>query len=286
MDRYRLPRIGFFFAVALTFIGVVLRSVCMLTQFDTAVGAFTRGVLPTISTGLYFAAVIGMSVLAFLIPKNSMSKELLAPHRTPFAVVLGFALVAFTVLSIVTSYNELFASGGMMRMILTLSALLAATYFFLSAGRYGRYRDSLIWAGFLPFIWCMCAVATTYSDPSVAINSPIKVSIQMGLLGFMLIMLSELRYRLGKAAPRGAVALTGIGVFCALNAAIPILIGTVIVNHMLYTLCAALLLVAGVYGGYMLYCYTFRPPAAREDIIDDAAESEDNSDSNESEFQA
>ncbi len=260
MDRTRLiPRLCFLTSMALTLVGVTLRILCMLTQFDATIGYFDKGVLPTIGSALYFVAVVAAVVMVLLIPKDALGTDLHTPHRAPFAYAMGFVLVSFTVLSFIASYATLFTAGGLMKTLMTLSAILAATYFLLTAGRHGRYRDGLIWMGFLPFVWAMSAIAVTYADPFVAMNSPIKISLQMGLLGFMLIMLSELRFRLGKASPRSAVALTSIGTFCAINASLPILVASPVINDPLYLLCAGVLLMVGIYGGYMLFCYTFRP---------------------------
>ncbi len=281
MDRKQLPRLCFLISVGLTLVGAAVRTVCMLTQFDTSVGYFDTGVLSVLSGVLYFVAVVAAAVPAMLIPKGTLSGELRTPYRTPFAIAVGLVLAAFTVLSFITSYDLLFTKGGFLRTVVTLSALLSATYFFLSAGRHGRFRDGLVLTGFLPFVWAMSAVAVTYSDVTVAMNSPIKFSLHMGLLGFMFILLSELRFRLGKPAPRAAIALTGIGVFTTLNAALPILIGATVTNHILYTLCAGVLLPVGLYGGYMLFCYTFRPalPLADTAETDMAADAPDFSDS-------
>ncbi len=269
MNRKHLPRLCFWLSVGLTLIGAALRTVCMLTQFDASIGYFEIGVLPTLTRILYAVAVAAAAIPALLIPKGTLGGELRTPYRAPFSLAVGISLVAFTILSFITSYEVLFTKAGLVRTILTLSALLAATYFFLSAGRHGRFRDGLIWSGFLPYIWTMAAIAVTYSDATVAMNSPIKTSLHLGLLGFMLILLSELRFRLDKPAPRAAIALTGIGMFTTINAAVPIVAGISVVNHRTFSLCAGVLLFVGLYAGYMLYCYTFRLVAA--DACEDIA---------------
>ncbi len=260
MDRKQiLPRLCFLISVALTLVGMILRTICMLTQYDAALGYFNAGVLPTTSSILYYIAIAITVVLALLIPKDALGGELCTPHRAPVAYVTGLVFAAFTVLSLMTSYATLFVPGGWLTTALTLSALLAATYFILSASRHGKFRDGLIWLGYLPIIWGLLAIAVTYADPYVAMNSPLKTSLQMGLLGFMLIMIAELRYRLGKALPRGAVAITGIGMFLTCNAGLPILAAMSQIGDPLYPLCAGVLLFTGLYGGYMLFCYTHRP---------------------------
>ncbi len=273
MDRKRiLPRLCFLMAVVLTVLGVALRTVCMFTHYDAALGYFDRGVLPTIGSILYYIAILAAAIGALLIPRGALSGDCLTPHRAPFAYATGLGFAAYAVLSLITAYATLFTAGGWMTTALTLSALLAATYFLLSASHHGQFRDGLLWLSFLPIVWCLLAIAVTYSDPYMPMNSPIKLSLQMGLLGFMLIMTSEIRYRLGRALPRGAVALTSIGVYLALNAALPLVVAGVKITDPLYRLCAGVLLVAGVYGGYMLFCYTHCPVDARADDESDASD--------------
>ena len=98
--------------------------------------------------------------------------------------------------------------------------------------------------------------ANTYADPYVTMNSPIKVSLQMGLLGFMLILVAELGCRLGRPVSRKVIAMTAIGTYTALMASLPILAAASVSPSLLYTICAGVLLVVAVYGGYMLFCYT------------------------------
>ncbi len=257
MDRlHQNPRLCFFATVAVTLVGVILRTAAMFLCFDADIGYFDAGILPVLSHVLYYVAVIAAIACAFWIPKNTLPTEWHIPRRNLVAWPLGCVMALFTVLLFITANAELFTSDGIYKTALTLLGLLGSSYFFLSASRAGRYPDWLSAVGFLPIFWCMAAVAETYLDPYVTMNSPIKIGLQMGFLGFMLIMVSELRFRLGKPAPRVAVALMGIGVFLTFNASIPVLAAGGILHHALYALYAAVLLFAGIYAAYILFCYT------------------------------
>ncbi len=257
MERKKpLTPVCFYTSCALSLAGMILRTVCMLTEYDASLGYFDSGVLPTISSILYYIAALAAILTVLPVSKDEFRAELCTPHRAPFAYVMGLVLALFTVFTLITSYAVLFTGEGGMRTALTLMGLAAASYFMLSASHHGRFRDGLVWLSFLPIVWCLLAVAVTYSDPYVAMNSPLKLDLQLGLLGFMLILTSEIRYRLGKAHPRGAVVLTSMGVFFSLNAGLPILLSAPRIGDTLYPLCAGVLLFAGIYGGYMLFCYT------------------------------
>lgn len=255
MDRTRtMPRLCWLVTAALTLVGAALRSVCMLTAFDTAVGYFNEGLLPTLSNILYWIAAAAAIIGAALIPKGALPKEPQIP-RLPAALLLGSALIAFTVASFAFCYGSRTHDAVLLPILLGLPSAL---YFFASAKKDGRFSDGLSLLGFVPVLWCVTAVWETYTDQFVTMNSPIKVGFQLGFMGLALIQISELRIRLGKALPRYSVAITGLGSFMAMNASLPILLGTgagILDNtfHMFY---AIVLLCGGLYGLFVLFRLT------------------------------
>lgn len=272
MDRTRtMPRLSLILTAVLTLSGATLRSVCMLTQFDAKVGYFNRGPLPTLSNILYFVAILVAMIGAALIQKGSLPEKLDTRLRLPASFLWGISLVAFTVGTLLLCLAE--RTGNMVLAPIALG-LPASAYFFVSADRSGRYPDWLSLLGFLPVLWCIAAVGETYVDQFTAMNSPIKVGLQMGFIGLALILISELRFRLGKPLPRAAVALVSIGVFLSLNAAIPVLLatGAHILDNKLHLFYAIVLLCGGLYGLYTLFQYTWFP--AEEEDTPDAEESE------------
>ena len=271
MDQNRfMPRLCFALTAALALLGAVLRAVCMLTAFDESVGYFNKGLLPTLSAVLYFAGALLPILCAAFIPKNTLPNTLHTRLRLPAAFLWGLSLIVFAVFG--TMYLLDVKALGItpitaVRYLPVLLALPASLYFFLSGNRQtDRYPDWLSLVGFLPVLWCVLSVAETYTDQFTAMNSPIKIGLQLGFVGLTLILTSELRFRLGKPLPRAAVALMGIGATLALNGSIPVLVGTgarVLDNdlHMLY---AVVLLCGGLYGLYVLLQYTCLPAPACE----------------------
>ncbi len=256
--RRNLPRLCLLLTAALTLLGIALRSVCMLSFFDADIGYFTEGLLPVLSNALYFAAVLIPTVCMTLTPKDTLPTELRTPGRAPTALLLGLSLAVFTIISLLICFparksNTMIASS--------LLGLLASTYYFLSARRDGRYPDWLSILGFLPAIWNIAAVADTYFDQYTTMNSPIKIALQMGFIGFMMIPLAELRFRVGKVMPRYSVAFLSVGSYACLVGSIPLLIAVCagVVDHLRHTMYATVLLCAGLYGFYLLIRYTVSP---------------------------
>ena len=252
MDRSRLtPRLFCLISVILTLTGVVLRSICILVSFDASVGYFDKGLLPVLSNTLYFSVVIAAIVCAALMPKGALPTALSNDGRRPMAYLLGLLLAAFTLGVLLTCYRD--RTNDFLK-VPTVLGVLSSLYFFVTGNRNGRFPDGVTALGFLPVAWCIAAAWETYTDQFTAINSPLKIGLQLGFLGLAFILISELRFRLGKPLPRFAAALTAIGLFCTLNGSIPVLvgIGAGILDSTLYFLYASVLLCGGLYGAVML----------------------------------
>lgn len=270
MEQYRnLPRLCFLLTAALSLLGVVLRSVCMLYCFDADIGYFADGILPTLSHILYFVAILAPIVCSIRTPKGQLSTEFRIANRSILATVLGIFMAGFAVALLVNILSEglTVAEAGRFTPWLCLLGLAASTYYFSSARRDGRYPDWLSFLGYLPILWGVTAVADTYFDGFTAMNSPVKISIQLGILGFMLMVLAELRFRVGKPMPRYSVAFLSIGSFTCLVGSIPLLAAVCagVISHVRHTLYAMVLLSAGVYGLYLLYRYTAAPASLSAD---------------------
>lgn len=272
MDKLRtMPRLCFLSTAAVTLIGTALRSVCMLTQFDAEVGYFQSGIPATLSTVFYFLAVALVIITVTRVSKHSLAATLDTRLRLPAAFLWGAALAVFTVGVFLLCYADRRNNLLTAPMIL---GILSSLYFFISGDRSGRYPDWLSLLGFLPVLWCVAAVGETYVDQFTAMNSPIKVGLQLGFLGLALILISELRFRLGKPLPRIAVTFMGIGSYLALCGSVPVLLGTgaMILSNKLHLFYAIVLLCGGLYGLYTLFQYTWFP-AEEESEWEDAEES-------------
>lgn len=272
MDKLRtMPRLCFLSTAAVTLIGTALRSVCMLTQFDAEVGYFQSGIPATLSSIFYFLAVALVIITATRVSKHSLATTLDTRLRLPAAFLWGAALAVFTVGVFLLCYADRKNNLLTAPMIL---GILSSLYFFISGDRSGRYPDWLSLLGFLPVLWCVAAIGETYVDQFTAMNSPIKVGLQLGFLGLALILISELRFRLGKPLPRVAVTFMGIGSYLALCGSVPVLLGTgaMILSNKLHLFYAIVLLCGGLYGLYTLFQYTWFL-AEEESEWEDAEES-------------
>lgn len=264
MDRTRtMPRIALILIVTLTALGMTLRSVCMLERFDQTVGYFTDGPLTTLSNALYGVALLVAILCGCMIPKGTLPHKLGTRLRLPAACLYGLLLLVFAVGTLVILLGE---QPHKILLLPCLLGLFSAPYFLLSGERADPYPDWLSLLGFLPVFWCVASIWETYVDPFTALNSPIKIGLQLGFLGLSFLQVSELRFRLGKPLPRCAVTLMGMGVFLALNGSIPVLLGSIshILQNKLHLFYALVLLCGGLYGLYVLFQYTWFPADPEE----------------------
>lgn len=264
MDCKRfLPRLCLLLTVALTLSAVILRTVAFLSGFDADVGYFSPSAIITLNRVLYFITAAFLIAAVSLIPKKTLPAELNTPLRLPAALLMGLALIGFSVAAFILCVPT---ADSRLLLAPVVLGLPAAAYFLLSSSRNGRYSDSLSFPGFFPVIWAVSAIGDLYFDQHVTMNSPIKISLHLGLLGFMFIVLFELRFRIGRPAPRAAIVAYGLGCFACLNASVPLLIatGAQVLDHRLQALYAVVLLLAGLYGLYVLYGYTASASAVSE----------------------
>lgn len=259
MDGSRtMPRLSFIFTAAVTLLGIILRTLSYLLCFDVDPGYFAEGFLPTLSNVLYFVAVIGTAVLAIRIPKDTLPTELHTRLRAPVALALGLSLLACSALSLILCVPK---SKSSLPMAAAVMGLLAALYYLASAKKNGRYATPVALLGYFPVLWSIVCAADLYFDVFTTMNSPVKISLQLGFMGAMLMGLSELRFRVGRTLPRYSVAFWGIGSFTTLTGAVPLLIatGARILDNISHLIYAVALLFMGLYGLYHMFRYTCHP---------------------------
>lgn len=262
MDTRRAtPRLCLYVTLALTLLGTALRTVCFLFCFDTDPGYFSEGILPTLSNVLYFAAVVFPLICIFITPKSAYPRDLITPLRPLPSLGLAGILIAFCVAVLFfagSSVGSIAFRGHRLLTVSTILALFAAAFYILSHKRQGRYPDWLSFLGYTPVLWSITTIGDIYFDQYVTMNSPVKISLHLGLLGFMFIALSELRFRVGRSLPRYATAFWAMGSYACIVGSIPVLVatGAGVLSNLSHLFYAAVLLFAGVYGLYLLFCYT------------------------------
>ncbi len=267
--RFRAPQLCLLTTAILTLVEVVLRTVAMFTLYDTEVGYFDASAVTTLMTVLSFAGALLPIAFSVATPPNALPTEWREPRKY-IAAIPPFA--CFALCGAWTLYQTVLGSFSQLLLLFSgVLALLAAFYFLLVLGRSMGSRMSnttLAAIGYAPIFWALLSVAETYTDQFTTMNSPIKLGLQFGFLGVMLLTISELRFRLNKPLPRAALCFHAISIFFCLTGSIPTLIalGAGILKTPMHTAYALGLLGAGIYAAARLtvYVLSYRLPADGE----------------------
>ena len=190
---------------AATLIAIIICSVAMVGDYDVYSGYYAHGaVLPTVFNTICIIsvlAVIGVSI--FLLPKG----EKIPPMRDklcrllaipPVAALLYISLERFGALSQTMIY------GGFGKELLSpfFSALLPVlcAIFFISICAGFKKNAITALSGVLTIFFMLFEIYKSYTDMTVAMNTPVKVLFYFAALSTALFILAEMRIIWGDTA--------------------------------------------------------------------------------------
>jgi hypothetical protein len=208
----------------LAFLAAILRSVAYVVSFDDGVGYFDRSFITTAAEcSIVVACLFAVTGFIFINKKASLPKSIdNSPNAVFFvSVFAGFIMVAdfvYKIFAIIADgrieyysyiFNKAFRAENayvlrvtaIIEIFGTLSALLAAVWFFLHASK--KIKAKLITLfGFFPVIRALTGIATVYFDMEIQMNHPSKLILQLALISSMLYFLNELRFAVSEEHPR------------------------------------------------------------------------------------
>ena len=209
---------------AFAFVVAILRSIAFLVSFDSDVGYFNGTLLPT-ATGWLIVISIAFALSGFyFINKNAVLPRTLdaSPNSVFFtSVFAGFVLSIDFLYKIYCMIGEekfefyayIFKKGfrsdnayllratAIIEIFGTLSAILAAVWFFLRASQ--KTKSGVVTAlGFFPVLRALSGIAAVYFDMEVQMNHPSKLLLQLALIAIMVYFLCEVRFFVSEKHPR------------------------------------------------------------------------------------
>lgn len=209
---------------AFAFVVAILRSIAFLVSFDSDVGYFNGTLLPT-ATGWLIVISIAFALSGFyFINKNAVLPRTLdaSPNSVFFtSVFAGFVLSIDFLYKIYCMIGEerfefyayIFKKGfrsdnayllratAIIEIFGTLSAILAAVWFFLRASQ--KTKSGVVAAlGFFPVLRALSGIAAVYFDMEVQMNHPSKLLLQLALIAIMVYFLCEVRFFVSEKHPR------------------------------------------------------------------------------------
>lgn len=209
-------------------IAVVLRVCALLLAYETDSGYFSVSTpLPAISNALLILSLLWALSMLIFIPRDTLAAT--SPEFSGFSVfasaLCGFCFVFYAAYSFIGAYRgtvtfhpDTFQRDKILHYLICATAFLAGLYLLAALKPSLRTNRARILLGFFLPVWALLALARCYFDLYHAMNDPIKIMLQMALIGIMLFFLHELRFLLGQAQPRfslvcsfTALLLCGVG---------------------------------------------------------------------------
>jgi hypothetical protein len=210
---------------------------CVFLFYDRDIGYYTRGAaLPIIFNVLLVLAVVLIGVGAFVFTKDKQIRGERNPRYVRMAAVVPFMTFLVFLANAVNKMSAFSLHGVKLDITFYISVICAvcgAVYFVLIA--LGKGENALGLAlGFFTIVWFILALASSYFDAYVPMNSPDKFIFHLACLSAMLFILGELRYYF--AAPRKALYLFSVSIAIVLLFAtsVPSILVTVFASGGLY----------------------------------------------------
>lgn len=197
--------------LALTLIGIALRTVNMFLLFDYDINYYSAGAaLPTVS-GIFFLLVAAFITVACAGSQELPFAEDLSKSSISVKVSSALCTVAF-----ILAASELLGSVTLIPNAVLMTALyISAVYFILNLSRSPSGAQALTSVAVI--ISLSSLIAITYFDVYTQMNSPLKVHFHLAMLASMLFITAEARSMIGMTKKRFylfslslAVLLTGI----------------------------------------------------------------------------
>jgi len=173
----------------LTFIAVVLRTVCFFVSYDAYIGYFKEGFLTSVMN-----AFLVVSAFYFVSARFTVKDSVLCSDGRGNNVPLRIASLIFAMALAYSFGNVIFqpAAGNWYIMALAIVSILAASYFLV---RFLDAKNNTLYAllGLSVALYCVIVVIITYFDVYELLNGPNKIMLQLALLSTALFMLAEIR---------------------------------------------------------------------------------------------
>jgi hypothetical protein len=169
-------------------------------------------------------ALLLLVAVRFLLRKQPSDQALCTTLLSRVAgAVCGVVLLAFAALFVLARYDLYFGlTFSRMEGLVVLLAVAAAVYEFLGAAgeRFSRARMPFGYAG---MAFAALVEILYYQNPYVQQNAPEKMAAQYALLAWMLLLLGETRFALGRGRAVQRVFLGGLSLLLWANVAFPLL---------------------------------------------------------------
>lgn len=207
------------FIFLITVIATVLRSVCVLTEYEAETGYFRESALAGISNAAFAAGAICCLAAAFLFPRIApLSQASIGSFReTAWKILYLLAAICcffggiFFLTNRTSNSIIMYISTGILSMLLAMFFLLNCTPDKTKSA--ARTNTLAPWFCVAGIVLLFLLLMSSYFDLSVAQNGPFTPVFIFSALSGCHFFLAEMGIRIGRGAPRIQFALTLVAFF-------------------------------------------------------------------------
>jgi len=182
-------------ALAISCVGIVLRTISLLCFFDADIGYYTTDApLPIITNIVLIVSVLGSIVIGLLLLKKRKDGADLAmesPLSRIASVLSALALLAFAIFFVLDMRNAPEGGVGFPQVLGLIASLISILYFLMNLRPRNPHTQVLI--GYFLIVFFVYTLAVSYFDPYIQMNAPEKVLLQMASLSAMVFLTAEFR---------------------------------------------------------------------------------------------
>ena len=211
--------------IVLGVISIALRTVTMLTAFDTKIGYYDNVAITRINRIFSIATVLYGSVIILFTDKSSlptpgMSQTVIS---ISFSLVAAFALVMSAVLVGIICLTE----PTPLNFLMLISLILSATYFvYRGLRRSDPTASPMNLLALAPIICCFTIILTEMFNMYIPINGPEKLCLTFALMSAALFILETAKSDAGSTSPRLLLFSAYVSCFLCGYSAVPGLIAS------------------------------------------------------------
>ena len=184
-------------SLVVTIAAMLLCTVNLLFFYEKEIGYYQAGsILPVVTNVIIVLGVLFFALFSwFGLRKNppTYSVRTKSTAGTPYLIIIELLLFSASVFFV--------GVGSSFDIPLALTGILGAVYFLLYDRKWGSAITHFV-CGTAQIVFFALLLVNSYFDIGVQMNAPIKLAFQLGCIGGMLLMLSEIRLFCGYPSPR------------------------------------------------------------------------------------
>lgn len=212
--------------IVLGIASITLRTVTMLTAFDSQIGYYDDVTITGINRIFSIATVLYGAIIILLIDRSSLP----TPGKSQTVISISFSMVAaFAFVMAAVLIGIIFIADPIpLNFLVLISLILSAAYFIYRGTRRSDPTDSpMSLLALAPIICCFTIILIEMFDMYVPINGPEKLCLTFALMSAALFILEMAKSDAGSTSPKLLLFSAYVSCFLCGYSAIPGLIASI-----------------------------------------------------------